>query len=121
MSPQSHAAEITSASFLKPDSGAAEAEFAGATRDLHLRPMSKPLVQEVRQFYTLRPLAESDPDISKTFLDPQDTRIVKTHSQLNEWQAPISSEAASEIQASSRKQRPECPRSLQRWKFHISC
>lgn len=25
------------------------------------------------------------------------------HSQLNEWQAPISSEAASEIQASSKK------------------
>lgn len=102
-SPQSRAVEATSTFSLKPVPGAAEAGVTGALRDPSPAPAHK--VQAAGPKITPSPpspfTAKNDPHRSETSLDPQDTHAVNIHSQINKWQAPISAEAASDIQASS--------------------
>ena len=95
---QSHVAETESISSV---SGPAEAGFTGTTRDPTPSPAHK--VHTAGPRSTPGPsTVKLDPNTSGTSLDPQNSQARKTHSDLNEWHAPSSQEAASETQASSK-------------------
>ena len=96
--PQSHVAETESISSV---SGPVEARFTGTTRDPTPAPAHK--VHTAGPRSTPSPsTAKLDPNTSGTSPDPQNSQARKTNSELNEWQAPSSQEAASETQASSK-------------------
>lgn len=89
----------TESTSLEPVSGPAEARFTGSTTDPTPAPAQK--VHTAGPRSTSSPsTANFDPHTSGTSLDPQNFQARKTHSDLNEWQAPSSPEATSETQAS---------------------
>ncbi len=103
-SPQSHTTETSSASSLKSLSNAAKAGVTGAPIKLPPAPAHK--VQTAGPESTPSPPSPSpnnDPHEPETSLDPHGTHAAKTLSQLNGWQAQISSDEASRFQASSKK------------------
>ena len=103
-SPQSHTTETSSPSSLKSVSEAAEAGVTGAPIKLPPAPAHK--VQTAGPRSTPSPPSPSpnkDPHENETSLDPHGTHAAKTLSQLNGWQAPISSNEASKFQASFKK------------------
>ncbi len=105
-SPQSHTTETSSASSLKSVSKAAKAGVTGAPIKLPPAPAHK--VQTAGPRSTLSPpspFPNNDPREPESSLDPRSTHAAKTLSQLNGWQAQISSDEASKFQASFKKAR----------------
>ena len=102
---QSRPAETTPKHSMKADSKPAEADMTGSTRDPSPSPAHK--VQPAGPRSTPSPSspssAKNDPPTPKTSSDLRSTQDVKTHSQPNGSQAPISSETASKIHISSEK------------------
>ena len=103
--PASPQSQVTTADPEKVASRSPEASVTGATRDPSPAPAHRS--NAAGPTSTPSPSAPStaikDPHTSKTSLDPQKAQHAKIHSQLNGWQARVSSEAASEKRVSSEK------------------